>query len=52
MCSINTDAMNRRDITSTGTGPLEKINKYIFFIGKYMMILSDIYKIVKLNKNI
>lgn len=28
MCSMNTDAMNRRDITKTGTGPLKTNEKY------------------------
>lgn len=29
MCSMNTDAMNNRDITNTGTGPL-KTNRNIY----------------------
>lgn len=33
MCSMKTDAMNRRDITNTGTGPLKKSNN-----NRYMKI--------------
>lgn len=37
MCNINTEAMNRRDITRTGTGPLKKI------INNYKTSIKNFY---------